>query len=268
MEGKTGQPSMGPRPEDRGKQSGLRSIASGKDSFNGATTRRSWKTWIVRRPPRMVTAFNGATTRRSWKTTTFSAADTRTTSFNGATTRRSWKTTTSSSQSSPFSRLQWGHDPKIVENSKTVRERSGRRYPSMGPRPEDRGKPRSKRSIRTGSRSFNGATTRRSWKTRRRRSEHHAGQRPSMGPRPEDRGKRDARVDGAACRRAFNGATTRRSWKTLGSRYDLIDVWFLQWGHDPKIVENTRAVTGLSQLCHLQWGHDPKIVENFITLLL
>ena len=84
-----------------------------------------------------------------------------------------------------------------------------------------------------------------------------------MGPRPEDRGKLDLDA-----RRVQN--TLRLQWghdpKIVENAISLDDgkvCYDLQWGHDPKIVENGLVLDERGAPWSLQWGHDPKIVENF-----
>ena len=83
-----------------------------------------------------------------------------------------------------------------------------------------------------------------------------------MGPRPEDRGKHGAPRDLSSRVKPFNGATTRRSWKTRKKNWKRFNNSGLQWGHDPKIVENANEKLEILERQNLQWGHDPKIVEN------
>ena len=108
----------------------------------------------------------------------------------------------------------------------------------MRPRPEGRGERRSGAIEPLMRRSFNAATARRPWRTRRRRPGRRA-RRASMRPRPEGRGERDAderpdkcagasmrprpegRGERPVCRSArrcnvqgFNAATARRPWRT------------------------------------------------------
>ena len=281
---------MGPRPEDRGKRGCRRRNTTCESAFNGATTRRSWKTGKPSNAARARGPFNGATTRRSWKTANGTIPIRAMRTFNGATTRRSWKTRKclherrdvdpsmgprpedrgklhlSSIREEQVEVLQWGHDPKIVENLKIEQaaewavdlqwghdpkivenQNAGEgaadsHSPSMGPRPEDRGKLRvGSRGRSAGRGPFNGATTRRSWKTRS-----------------------TSRVARRRC--SFNGATTRRSWKTNDGVWSSVPRTVLQWGHDPKIVENLGDIEQLPSYQILQWGHDPKIVENVLAL--
>ena len=109
--------------------------------------------------------------------------------------------------------LQWGHDLSVVESP-------------CGPRCRGAGK------------SFNGATTSRSWNP------------PSVRRRQE----------GSNC---FNGATTSRSWN-LTSRPDQAPppMLRLQWGHDLSVVESPRSPGGIVMATELQWGHDLSVVES------
>ena len=206
---------MGPRPEDRGKLS------------------RGGGEMLLK------LAFNGATTRRSWKTAARKTRNARRPALQWGHDPKIVENSTAATRCHTPSILQWGHDPKIVENHVGRVDGSCDSGPSMGPRPEDRGKRRVRaygcglcgglqwghdpKIVENGSSrtlagaqtlAFNGATTRRSWKTIGRKLGTPFNSRPSMGPRPEDRGKLRTMIRPCMMTWTFNGATTRRSWKT------------------------------------------------------
>ena len=162
--------------------------------FNGATTKESWKTRMTERCRHEYWSFNGATTKESWKTT----ADVRRLSarfacFNGATTKVVVEDSSAADRckGSP-SWLQWGHDEGVVEDAtrRCVIDRY-RISASMGPRRRSRGKRRPRRADVTTAR------------------------RASMGPRRRSRGRRSRRRPSSSHRSRFNGATTKESWKTV-----------------------------------------------------
>src|SRR2546423_14650881 len=108
----------------------------------------------------------------------------------------------------------------------------------MEPRPHERGNSTCRRGNRSIRRSFNGATSSRTWKPRRIIREkklalrasmeprpHERGNVPfntdagflydgaSMEPRPHERGNRLGPPHSRAAKRGFNGATSSRRWK-------------------------------------------------------
>ncbi len=108
--------------------------------------------------------------------------------------------------------LQWGHDLAVVESSSCTARRRAGASASMGPRPRGRG-------IRG---AVGAVTTKRP---------------ASMGPRPRGRGI----AAGATARRRrprFNGATTSRSWNPPLSSMFTPGMGMLQWGHDLAVVES------------------------------
>ena len=184
-------PSMRPRPEGRGELRRHHAAGRACRAFNAATTRRSWRTLGCLTTLAALTTFNAATTRRSWRTPT-PPARTRwsRTAFNAATTRRSWRTKIVCHWPALVQNLQCGHDPKVVENISPLTSfdagisrpsmrprpegRGERRVhdfllqgwgPSMRPRPEGRGERERPGTCRPARRTFNAATTRRSWRT-------------------------------------------------------------------------------------------------------
>jgi len=132
--------SMGPRPIGRGN--GLRLNPGGRclQSFNGATSNRTWK--------------------RSWRRQTYPGGD-----------RLQWghvqsdvETRRQEAGSAPASALQWGHVQSDVETQLPGEAAYFDTRASMGPRPIGRGN----YVVRSASRSvmacFNGATSNRTWK--------------------------------------------------------------------------------------------------------
>src|ERR1700722_551373 len=110
---------MGPRHGGRGELEAGQAAASDQESFNGATTRRPWRTWASSSGTRSAPCFNGATTRRPWRT------DGRLVDGEGG------------------GRLQWGHDTEAVENCSEDDIEAIGEDASMGPRHGGRGEPRS-----------------------------------------------------------------------------------------------------------------------------
>jgi hypothetical protein len=203
---------MEPRPEGRGDRTwrGRPPTAGGR--FNGATTRRSWRRRMPRKRRSSSRCFNGATTRRSWR-------------------RRPSNSTVriishASMEPRPEGRgddgacaitgerieLQWSHDPKVVETRHGWPETRWFWPASMEPRPEGRGDGPLPTCTRGTPLSFNGATTRRSWRRDTFRNHRMREGFASMEPRPEGRGDTSA----------ITTITTTR---------------MLQWSHDPKVVE-------------------------------
>ena len=161
----------------------------------------------------------------------------------------------------------------------------------MGPQPEGRGELDPwHQSYRLASQSFNGATARRPWRTRRSvsRSSSDAvqlqwGHSPKAVENVSDwrwLGVRSHELQWGHSPKAvenysrpgsiiqeytsFNGATARRPWRTSTPIAMYLRAPLeLQWGHSPKAVENA-ADTQLSGTARylLQWGHSPKAVEN------
>ena len=257
--------------------------------------------------------FNAATTRRSWRTGNAAQQGGALYRFNAATTRRSWRTVVESNQWSLSGRasmrprpegrgeltndgyvhvgsvLQCGHDPKVVENGRGLRPVHGSQRASMRPRPEGRGERLpARRPAPGGRRCFNAATTRRSWRTRRRpaltwrgrwlqcghdpkvvenpdrRDARAAVGRASMRPRPEGRGERRR---GVAWGHPVTGASMRPRPEGRGERRRGV-----AWGHPvtgasmrPRPEgrgERGRSRRRQSSRTELQCGHDPKVVEN------
>ena len=60
-------PSMGPRPGGRGRSAWGFNMHGSSGSFNGATSRRTWKAVRYARATCRPASFNGATSRRTWK---------------------------------------------------------------------------------------------------------------------------------------------------------------------------------------------------------
>src|SRR5205823_2614044 len=103
--------SMGPRRRCRGRRLDPLRHGLHRESFNGATTKVSWKTrYRPSRPSRWRAGFNGATTKVSWKTE--DEVDR---------LRRS-------------AALQWGHDEGVVEDTGRGKHPRTDRAASMGPR--------------------------------------------------------------------------------------------------------------------------------------
>ena len=212
-------------------------------------------------------------------------------------------------------RLQCGHDPKAVENlgrpvahrpssaGASMRPRpegrgeqrdadvpgSPTRRASMRPRPEGRGEPHDSRPRSYRQHGFNAATTRRPWRTARRRASpvdvasklqcghdpkavenartpaasSTASSRASMRPRPGGRGERDAGSPGTTRRRRASMRPRpegrgelpgRRAPPTRPCSFNAATTR-RPWRTSRLSV--TRAVDG-----RLQCGHDPKAVEN------
>src|SRR5579884_2311459 len=179
---------MEPRPCGRGNFMPILTRGWQFSCFNGATTLRSWK------PPHhspMVGlnahGFNGATTLRSWK------LDIRVQGIHdhcaSMEPRPCGRGNNQSPPAAAASRLvlQWSHDLAVVE----TRRRPGRR---------------------TGPRSFNGATTLRSWK-RFNRNGHPHGWGGLQWSHDLAVVETDACRGGRRGWSGFNGATTLRSWK-------------------------------------------------------
>ncbi len=187
--------------------------------------------------------FNGAATRVSRKTVlAVDSASTARRGFNGAATRVSRKTPVAfdSSAIDP-GMLQWGRDEGVAEDyraqSRTIRPGIDA---SMGPRRGCRGRPDRRPTLASGRlRSFNGAATRVSRKTR------------------------TAPAGGTFIALGFNGAATRVSRKTRSS--------------SPRRRNNTRASMGPRRGCRgrlrtleawspdvgsLQWGRDEGVAED------
>ena len=141
-----------------------------------------------------------------------------------------------------ISRLQWGHDEGVVEGLASGAFRNRGRRTS----------------------SFNGATTKASWKGRPLRVARIKRSDASMGPRRRRRGRLEA-ASTADSLRSFNGATTKASWKDELASRALASKVTLQWGHDEGVVEGVPSARCRCRSRMLQWGHDEGVVEGQTT---
>ena len=202
------------------------------------------------------------------------------TSFNGATSSRTWKPAPATTTPRASRGLQWSHVLTNVETTPRQQARRAANLASMEPRPHERGNPTSARAptsccrplqwshvltnVETcgprarcgkGTRSFNGATSSRTWKRFRTRQPPRRVHLASMEPRPHERGnpcwpRRTAatslRFNGATSSRTwkrrrllpphrhrlgFNGATSSRTWKPIYLRDGFTCAGWLQWSH-------------------------------------
>ena len=206
---------MGPRRRSRGKRACVSFQPSTIERFNGATTKESWKTCIASMGCQNPRSASMGPRRRSrgkhWQTRPLATAEVE---------------------------LQWGHDEGVVENSRCVQGTTLRSMLQWG---HDEGVVENQTKygqIKRANDSFNGATTKESWKTKtcglipvchtvlqwghdegvvendgycRRRFAMGVA---SMGPRRRSRGKRRLLRRRFAMACCFNGATTKESWKT------------------------------------------------------
>ena len=184
--------SMGPRRRSRGRRRLRRRTVTTAESFNGATTKESWKTHASATCDRRASGFNGATTKESWKT-----------GFRRDVVARA-------------SKLQWGHDEGVVEDGVGSASVDGGWRASMGPRRRSRGRP-SARTLQCGALIVASMGPRRRSRGRRRSKAARglAGLEASMGPRRRSRGRATASATRPSRQAGFNGATARESWKTL-----------------------------------------------------
>ena len=180
---------MGPRQWCRGRQLAPGASSPRTGSFNGATTKVSWKAltdlagsrglqslqWghdngVVEGNVNFLNiaggaSFNGATTRCRGRRPSLTATRYPSRCFNGATTKVSWKASSSSEHMASTPELQWGHDKGVVEGAEPDVRKRPDVVASMGPRQRCRGRlfvpPAGTISVL---RCFNGATTKVSWK--------------------------------------------------------------------------------------------------------
>ena len=165
--------SMGPRRWGRGRPRVHTRRHNNRrgPSFNGATTLGSWKTPPARSSgrPRGKASMGPRRWGRGRRPDYFEIAKSRIASmgprrwgrgrrglptprrlrnnsgFNGATTLGSWKTPTQRRDETMATKLQWGHDAGVVEDSERTRHGRCRRA-SMGPRRWGRGRPGARRA--------------------------------------------------------------------------------------------------------------------------
>ncbi len=90
--------------------------SAARSRFNGATSRSWWKARLAGRSRcNRTRCFNGATSRSWWKAVTLESCGSRRARFNGATSRSWWKVRERSVGQNPPIRLQWSHQPELVE---------------------------------------------------------------------------------------------------------------------------------------------------------
>ena len=207
--------SMGPRHEDRGEPYWYLSMVSHSRGASMGPRHEDRGELLLRLFHSTYSlCFNGATARRPWRTETPRTGPPVRSRFNGATARRPWRTSKSILPLYSHAELQWGHGTKTVENFNPANSIHSGDGASMGPRHEDRGEPpddlSSELILRWASMgprhedrgeqnilqlgpaalsSFNGATARRPWRTRRTAHTRKPLCLASMGPRHEDRGE-------------------------------------------------------------------------------
>ena len=156
--------------------------------------------------------FNGATTMESWKTLKAGPNDLLpTTEASMGPRRRSRGRRGEDELVQQRMTLQWGHDDGVVENWRAEIADRGRS-------------------------SFNGATTKESWKTGSADTSVSA-----------DRWLQWGHDEGVV----ENGRRTADSVSGLA----------LQWGHDEGVVENVLGSLKVRSNHQLQWGHDEGVVE-------
>ena len=254
--------SIRPRPGGRGKVAAPRRWLRGKPRFNSATTRRSWKvskaiqtlgygSWLqFGHDPEVVEScthssssgttagFNSATTRRSWKARPLGRVLQHQRRFNSATTRRSWKAPGQPHEHRGRPRASIRPRPGGRGKKETLVRAVPRLHASIRPRPGGRGKRcRSPGTAEPTVLGFNSATTRRSWKGRRKAF--------PTAPVPALQFGHDPEV-------------VERSRSRGGGRPSCP----LQFGHDPEVVESPPTFSGRTSSSPLQFGHDPEVVES------
>ncbi len=133
--------SMEPRPHERGKtdQSGCRCYLSQLLQWSHVLTNVE-RGSMYGYPGDVNNSFNGATSSRTWKENRESAEPAPIARFNGATSSRTWKATVTAESVEAQALLQWSHVLTNVERSH-CRPPLRPPYPaSMEPRPHERGK--------------------------------------------------------------------------------------------------------------------------------
>ena len=141
--------------------------------------------------------------------------------------------------------LQWSHVLTNVETKRVSESHFVCKCPSMEPRPHERGNPPLYRSTGRGEKSFNGATSSRTWKLT-----------PPSRMSPGLRLLQWSHVltnvetilptgDAVASKQSFNGATSSRTWKPSSTRQTTSPTsTFLQWSHVLTNVETKRRAAG------------------------
>src|ERR1022692_1258585 len=105
--------------------------------FNGATSARSWKWSVGRKPRGSCFGFNGATSARSWKLSAFASSTVNCLASLGPRARARGNTAPRVSRIGART-LQWGHERALVEIGIRALHR-GPAQASMGPRARARG---------------------------------------------------------------------------------------------------------------------------------
>ena len=260
--------SMGPRRRCRGSAFVDPLLSEREDRFNGATTKVSWKCLATVGQDRgRARRFNGATTKG----------------------RGSGAEPVIVQEPTPLA-LQWGHDEGVVEVTYCDKAISRRAVASMGPRRRCRGSADRRLQRRQQDRSFNGATTKVSWKCTGVGPAGLRGIRASMGPRRRCRGsaaeftKRNSEALYASmgprrrCRGSVPGNVrdVHSLIASMGPRRRCrgSDVQGYLRPNKQKIGFNG-ATTKVSWKCDdwvtgrvmedlLQWGHDEGVVEDAV----
>ena len=183
---------MGPRQRCRGRQRMCNWRVNKRQCFNGATTKVSWKARHTRSSSGADhRSFNGATTKVSWKAGATSSIRVVHANASMGPRRRCRGRRRAACRAQPDGRkLQWGHDEGVVEGTSNAVCNAVSEV------------------------SFNGATTKVSWKAVPERAQRRAASSGFNGA--------TTKVSWKACRWAthgqpteqrFNGATTKVSWK-------------------------------------------------------
>ena len=170
---------------------------------------------LHRRPQSSVNSFNGATTKESWKTKLAACSTSLDVTLQWGHDEGVVENFLRKTPSTPRVQLQWGHDEaslwKLDQinfasvdissfNGATTKESvENEVLPTFG---------------QVEFRSLPGATTKESWKTIVDAVECPRKVAASMGPRRRSRGKHGSRMGRTRGHTSFNGATTKESWKT------------------------------------------------------
>ena len=151
-------PSMGPRPDGRGRHAGEFFHVFGAAAFNGAAT--GWPRKAVSRlqPCLTIRPFNGAATGWPRKACAASHHLSFSRAFNGAATGWPRKAGIRAGRR-VIGSLQWGRDRMAAEGDPAVHAIDGDISPSMGPRPDGRGRPGRRQRQPARLHAFNGAAT-------------------------------------------------------------------------------------------------------------
>ena len=227
---------MEPRPHERGKDSDLTAIAAlspslqwshvltnvervcccnrkeRRNSFNGATSSRTWKgqspssacriqpASMEPRPHergklRQVRGFHLCKVMLQWSHVLTNVERTGCEAGKGENMELQWSHVLTNVESArwplPLRRrlaLQWSHVLTNVESSHECANLTAPQLASMEPRPHERGKNDPSNQSQVRHNRFNGATSSRTWKDATNRS-HYNFRNASMEPRPHERGK-------------------------------------------------------------------------------